>query len=252
MFCSKCGNEISDGAIFCAKCGNKIVDNEVKETEYNTDSIEISSIIEPEISSNVNHTSSKSVKEKKSKKKKLLYIVVILIGLIVLCNTCGGGSEHDDDANVSVDDVVKKVDYVACSDNQGVDVPIIVESVTYGEAFLAGYMDITLDIANTTENDYRDMTFVALAWDREGYPIQFYYTDDPYPYIMECNNLGPKATDQCNWDHPEYYDIGYMAVFLKECTDFEGNTWVNPVMEYVDEHKGEKLETTQLSYFTFE
>lgn len=31
MFCSKCGNQIQDGAQFCPKCGNKVVEGIVQQ-----------------------------------------------------------------------------------------------------------------------------------------------------------------------------------------------------------------------------
>ena len=34
MFCSKCGNQLDDGAVFCSKCGNKV--GETAETVSNT------------------------------------------------------------------------------------------------------------------------------------------------------------------------------------------------------------------------
>lgn len=249
MFCSKCGNELPDGALFCAKCGNDVGCHEVKESEQNVAYIETPTEGRNRSNSNETQSDIKLTNEKKTKKKKWLWIVVIFVVIIVLLNTCGGGSE-DDGATISVDDI--KVDYTALSDNTGTDVPVIVNQVSYAEAFYVGFTDITLDISNTTENDYRDMKFVALAWDKDGYPIKFKGTDDPYPYLMNCNNLGPNATEQRNWEYADYFEIRYISVFLAECTDFEGNTWVNPAMDYIDEHKGEKLETTQLSYYSFE
>lgn len=168
-----------------------------------------------------------------TRKMKKLWGIMLLIAVLSLCTACGDE------------------DYFAYSDNMGDDVPVIVTGVSYAPAFYTGFMDISLDIENTTETDYRDMTFVALAWDSDGFPIEFDYTDDPYPYLMSCNNLASNGTDSHTWQHAEYYEIEYMSVFLADCTDFEGYTWVNPAMEYINEHKGEKLDTTQLSYFIF-
>lgn len=253
MFCKNCGNELSDGALFCPKCGSKIISNDESKFEKSIDSVEISTENKFESTNNELNNGSNMVnkQKKKSIKKKILYIILIIISLVLLLNMCSGDSEHKDDANVSLDDIIAESDYAEYSDNKGDDVPVIVNNVSYGESDFVGFMDIRLDVTNTTENDYRDMTFIALAWDSNGYPIEFDYTDDPYPYTMTCNNLGPNATEQYSWQHGEYYKIAYMSVFLVECTDFEGNTWKNPAMDYVDEHKGEKLQTTKLSYFTF-
>lgn len=248
MFCTKCGKEIPEVAKFCPACGlevkkNKSIDiNVAKEMQEkivsNANENIDTEIITDDTIELKNSSEQIATPETKSKKSKIIGIIIILAVIVAIFKMCGAGLSQED--------------VLAYSDPNGTEVPVVVNHVSYNESFYVGFMDITLDITNVTEDDYRDMTFVALAWDRDGFPIEFDYTDDPYPYLMDCNNLGAFSTDQRSWQHGEYFEIGYISVFLAECTDFDGETWVNPVMEYVDEHKGEKLDETQLAYYVFE
>ena len=81
MFCSKCGNEVTDDALFCPKCGNSLK-NQIKPERKYEGQLEKTDIaeLEPEI------------KHKKVKMKKWKFIlpvaavsaVIVVIGMLVI------------------------------------------------------------------------------------------------------------------------------------------------------------------------
>ena len=45
MFCSKCGNEVNEGAVFCPKCGEKLINEKYQEKKDSTETEAITSFI---------------------------------------------------------------------------------------------------------------------------------------------------------------------------------------------------------------
>ena len=105
-----------------------------------------------------------------------------------------------------------------------------------------------------TQTDYKDVSMVVLAWDSEGYPIkmcEMWGYDSNYVKYIGLENIGPKKTSEYSYTF-ETADIAYMSVFLSYYEDFDGNEWENPIIEEVEENKGQKLDKTELYYFTFQ
>lgn len=186
---------------------------------------------------NQNHTPVKKSTRNKPKKKKgklFWFIAVVVILYIVFM---GSGADDIDYANYSGDEL-----------------PIVVNQVLIQESYSYGFMDITFEIANLTETDYKDVSMAVLAWDSEGYPIRMcgmWHVESDYVNYIGLENISPKKVSEYTYTF-EMADIAYMSVFLASYEDFNGNEWENPIMEEVEKNKGQKLDDTELYYFVFE
>ena len=45
MFCSKCENEVNEGAVFCPKCGEKLINENYQQKKDSTETEAITSFI---------------------------------------------------------------------------------------------------------------------------------------------------------------------------------------------------------------
>lgn len=140
------------------------------------------------------------------------------------------------------------------TNNSGENLPIVVNQISYQDSYWTGFMDITFEIENMSQTDYKDVRMAVLAWDSEGYPIRmcgmYEYAPDYVNYI-KLENISPGKVSEYAYTF-ENADIAYMSVFLTYYEDFNGNEWESPIIEEVEKKQGQKLEETELYYFTFQ
>lgn len=161
-----------------------------------------------------------------------ILVVVIILSVVTMC----GGQENFE-----------------FSSNSGDKLPIVVNQISYQESFWTGYIDITFEIENLTQNDYKEASIAILAWDSEGYPIKIcgmYEFDPDYVSYIGLENIRPREVKEATYNF-ETEDIAYMSVFLSHYTDFHNNEWENPIIKEVEEDQGQKLDETELYYFIF-
>lgn len=192
-----------------------------------------------------------NVQKENKMKKKLLFsmMLVCLIGLLFV--GCGG-----DDSDETTEPAFSLPDF-QYTNNDSEALPIKVTDVNIADSFYSGFVDLTLETENVTDKDYREATFAMLAWDNDGFPIQLDYANDGYiknPYL---ENVAAYEIESNTWQYnTEEFgpisEIGYMAIFLAEYTDFDGETWVNPVLDYITLNQGQKIEDYDGCYYTFE
>ncbi len=188
---------------------------------------------------------------KKGKKILLGVIAVIILLCIIGCNNTEiepeYAQEHDSDATVSMDDI--KVSNLALSDNKGDEVPMVVNSISYQETF-TDFMNISYELENLTDTDYKEVKLAALAWDKDGFPLKL--SSSEYTEYFIVDNVKAKTVQGYTHQIADFIEIGHMSLFVCEYTDFEDNTWENPIMESISELEGNRLSDTDISYFTFE
>lgn len=213
VYCVKCGKENASSDLFCSECGKSLQD------------------------SNQNYISIEETAPYKPKKKKGMLLGIIAVIVILFIVIVGSGPED--------------IEYTNNSEDQ---LPIVVNQISYQESYWTGYMDITFEIENLTQTDYKDVRLAVLAWDSEGYPIRlcgmYEYAPDYVSYIG-LENVSPAKVNEYSYTF-ETADIAYMSVFLSYYEDFNGNEWENPITEEVEENQGQKLDETELYYFTFQ
>lgn len=214
MYCPNCGEENTSSDLFCSECGKSLQDN-----NQNRISVE------------------ETVPNKQKKKTGMLLgiIAVIVILFIMIVDSESGDMEY--------------------TNNSGDNLPIVVNQISYQDSYWTGFMDITFEIENLTQTDYKHVSLAVLAWDSEGYPIkicgmyEFYETD--YVNYIGLENVSPAKVNEYSYTF-ETADIAYMSVFLSYYEDFEGNEWENPIIAEVEENQGQKLDETELYYFSFQ
>lgn len=214
MYCPNCGEENTSSDLFCSECGKSLQDN------------------------NQNRISVEETVPNKQKKKTgmLLGIIAVIVILFIMIVDSGSGD----------------MEY---TNNSGDNLPIVVNQISYQDSYWTGFMDITFEIENLTQTDYKHVSLAVLAWDSEGYPIkicgmyEFYETD--YVNYIGLENVSPAKVNEYSYTF-ETADIAYMSVFLSYYEDFEGNEWENPIIAEVEENQGQKLDETELYYFSFQ
>ena len=129
-------------------------------------------------------------------------------------------------------------DDIEYTNNSGDELPIVVNQISYQESYWNGFMDITFEIENLTQTDYKNVSMAVLAWDSEGYPIRicgmYEYAPDYVNYIG-LENISPEKVSEYSYTF-ETADVAYMSVFLSYYEDFDGNKWENPIIEEVEEN----------------
>lgn len=217
MYCSNCDKENEDSALFCGECGKPLQGNQ--DTNQNSEDIPVE-----EISLN-----------KSQKKKWMFYGAIIVVIILFIMTLCWGADD---------------IEY---TNNSGDKLPIVVNQISIQENW-TGFIDITFEIENLTQTDYRDVRLAVLAWDSEGYPIRLcgmYEIDSTYVNYIDLENMSPEELDKYTYTF-EGADIKYMSVFVSYCQDFENEEWENPVIEDIEENQGKKLDETEIYYFTFQ
>lgn len=135
MYCPNCGKENKASDLFCSECG-KSLQNNIQ-----------------------NHISIEEPAPNKPKKKKGLLLGIIAVVVVLFIVIMGSGTDD--------------IEY---SNNSGDELPIVVNQISYQEreSIWSGYINIniTFEIENLTQTDYRDVSMVVLAWDSKGYPIR--------------------------------------------------------------------------------
>lgn len=176
--------------------------------------------------------------------------MLVMCFMIIGCGT----NEGEKDAVIKMDDVKtvsgRKVKVIELSDNKGTDVDVVIESITYQDSYYVGFMDMYYKVNNLVDNNFKEVKFAVLAWDRDGFPLKLNEVD--YTDIVLINNLPSMGSEEYVHEIHQTLDIGYISMFMSEYTDFDGNTWVNPIMEEIKELEGTMLKDTNLSYFVFE
>lgn len=213
MYCPNCGKENTASDLFCSECGKSLQGN------------------------SKNHVSiEETTPNKLNKKKGMLFgIIAVVVVLFIVIMSSG-------------------TDDVEYTNNSGDELPIVVKRISYQESYYIGFMDITFEIENLTQTDYKDVSMTVLAWDSEGYPIRIcgmYEYDPDYVNYIGLENISPKKVSKYTYTF-EAADIAYMSVFLSYYEDFDGNVWNNPIIDEVEENQGQKLDKTELYYFTFQ
>lgn len=140
------------------------------------------------------------------------------------------------------------------TNNFGDKLPIVVNEISYQSSFWTGYLDITFEIENLTQTDYRTANLAVLAWDSEGYPIRIcgmFELEPDYVNYISLENLGPKKMSKQTYTI-EDADIAYMSVFLSYYEDYNGKEWTSPIIEKVEKNQGQKLSEAKLCYFAFQ
>lgn len=70
---------------------------------------------------------------------------------------------------------------------------------------------------------------------------------------ISLENISPEDVGEYSYSiETADIDIAYMSVFLSYYEDFDGNEWENPIIEEVEKNQGQKLDKTELYYFTFQ
>jgi len=213
MHCPNCGKENTESDLFCIECGNSL--------QYN----------------NQNQIFIGGTTPNKPKMKKGVLLGIIAVVVVFFIVIMGSGADD--------------VEY---TNNSGDELPIVVNHISYQESYWTGFMDITFEIENLTQTDYKNVSMAVLAWDSEGYPIKIcgmYEYDADYVNYIGLENISPEEVSEYSYTF-ETADIAYMSVFLSYYEDFEGNEWENPIIEEIEENQGQKLDQTELYYFTFE
>lgn len=214
MYCPNCGKENTSSDLFCSECGKSLQDN------------------------NQNRISVEETVPNKQKKKTgmLLGIIAVIVILFIMIVDSGSGD----------------MEY---TNNSGDNLPIVVNQISYQDSYWAGFMDITFEIENLTQTDYKHVSLAVLAWDSEGYPIRicgmYEFDDTDYVNYIGLENVSPAKVNEYSYTF-ETADIAYMSVFLSHYEDFEGNEWENPIIAEVEENQGQKLDETELYYFSFQ
>ena len=167
----------------------------------------------------------------KSKKKKWICIVAIIAVIIVIIKIFGS-------------------DNAEYTNNAGNKLPIVVNQVLVQEDFGT---EISVEVENITNTDYRKAYLAVLAWDSKGLPVElcgmYDFFEDSYVKYLGLENIGSKAADAYTFTF-ESADIEYISVFLDECEDFDGNKWENPFMKDIENYQGKKLEDMDIYYFS--
>lgn len=170
---------------------------------------------------NQNHVSIEETTPNKRKKKKGMLFGMIAVVVILFIVVMGLGEDD--------------IEY---TNNSGDELPIVVNQISYQESYWNGFMDITFEIENLTQTDYKNVSMAVLAWDSEGYPIRicgmYEYAPDYVNYIG-LENISPEKVSEYSYTF-ETADVAYMSVFLSYYEDFDGNKWENPIIEEVEEN----------------
>lgn len=181
---------------------------------------------------------------------KRVLTVLLCIGMIFGLAACGSDDSGADESQALDPAGLMAGDQYILTKNDSRELPVIATAISYGETSYVGFTDVTVSIENTTDTDYKEVTFALLAWDRNGLPLKL----DEVNYTCYCShdNLAAYESGDFTWQYGTAPDIGYMAFFLSEYTDFDGNTWTNPIIDKIPELEGNKLENSHIAYFTFE
>lgn len=181
------------------------------------------------------HSSIEEASDRPKKNYNMLFVIAAAVVLLIAL----AGSGKDD------------MEY---TNNSGDKLPIVVNGISYQDSFWTGFIDITFEIENLTQTDYKNVHMAVLAWDRDGYPIRLGSMSDfdpDYVSYISFENISPNRTSESSYTFKSA-DIAYMSVFLSYYEDFSGKEWENPVIENVEKNQGQKLDETELYYFTFQ
>lgn len=237
MFCENCGKEIKDSEKFCQNCGQPI-------SQMNSTSQTYSNVRNK---NNISETKGKKIVEIIG-----IIVVVVIIAMIIKNNI----SDTKPDGEIGVDKEIntglKKVIDVEYSNNAGMKLPITVDGVSIDSAW--GFTDITLQLTNLTDRDYRELCFVFMAWDENGLPINlegmYEYDGGDYLRFLSVDNMAANSTKEVEWSITQNDNISYVSVFLVSYTDFDGVEWENPILDDVREMGGKPLEDVPIYYYS--
>ena len=171
-------------------------------------------------------------------KKKYGIVLGLLAAVIVVVILITGSGKND-------------LEY---TNNAGDKLPIVVNDISYGDSYWTNYIDISFEIQNLTQTDYKEASMAVLAWDWDGYPIKLagmYELEPDFVRYIGLENISPRKSSEETYTF-ETAEIGYMAVFLSSYTTYDGKQWENPIMKKVEKSKGQRLADTELYYFQFQ
>lgn len=220
MYCPNCSKENETFAMFCSECGKPLQGDQDTKQNSNNVFLEEKTLNNP-------------------KKKKWVFFGVIVVAIFLFIMIVGSGTND--------------IEY---TDNSGDKLPIVVNQISIQESGWSGFIDITFEIENLTQTDYKDVTMAVLAWDSEGYPIDLrgmyeFDFDSSYVSYIGLENVRPRKLDEYSYTF-DNADIKYMSVFLSSYEDFKNKKWENPVTEDIEKSQGKKLNEMGISYFTFQ
>lgn len=247
MICPNCGRENSPSDFSCSECGTPLQDSNQNNTSNQIPAEE--------------STSNKS-EEKASFLDYAKVIILDIIGVIIficiffpdfgadIVAMIENHNKNNTELTSSYQENFSVEDY---TDNGGNLLPILVTQASIKKDHLWDMMDITLEVINTTPDEFRDATIAIMAWDSNELPIRLskYYSVNPsYIEYLTLENLSAEETRIFSSTF-ELADISYMAAFLVYCENFDGIKWNNPVLDYLKQNQGGKLNEIPLCYFLF-
>ena len=138
--------------------------------------------------------------------------------------------------------------------NNSENLPVKIENV-YQESVYMGFTTIDFDMVNITDVDIKKATFGIVAWDSNMLPLELtamYDIESTYLYRCQGSNIAAGQTSQASLSFEER-DFKYMQILLLEYTDFDGNTWTNPMETYYEENfAGKKFDENTMTAMIFD
>lgn len=196
---------------------------------------------------------------RKMKKKVVLTLLLIMLAITGCTNEKHDGKgtpeilRNESEEEKSIEGSEENINFWAytCNNlNEMVPVRIRYESLGYRQRSYGGALSIGYRIENITDKPYKEVVFAILAWDQDGFPLKLNTVD--YTIYCSHNNIEPFENENySNTMQDMYYDgeIEYMSCFPVSYTDFDGNKWINPVMDHIDDWEGKLLEDTPVCYY---
>lgn len=144
-------------------------------------------------------------------------------------------------------------DYAKYLSNDSEALPVQINNVYKTDDYYFTTFDF--DMSNICGVDIEEAVFGMVAWDSNGLPLQMnsmYGLEDTYFYRFNGSNIAAGQITQGSISF-ELEDFKYIQILLLEYTDFEGNTWTNPIASYYEEnYAGEKFDQNTMSALVFE
>ena len=220
MFCPECGKEIETGAKFCSMCGKKVVAEIFEEPEQD------SSLTSP----TSNNTEENSIVDTPKKKKPGPIILMALITLAILAVVVSNVASTKYDAEYSNN---SNTEYL----------PVTVEGISFYSFSSDSLVDVTFTVKNNINEPLKDCTFIVMGWDEDQCPVvvdqaQSIYWDYEYEYIdaYDIDVLKAGETQDLTFTfNSDFSNVYYISTFLVSCTDFDGESWENPIADTVIE-----------------
>lgn len=245
MKCGKCGKELQEGWKNCPYCGAYVENNE----------------------NGMSKEEKQSDNSKPKKKRSLMRIIdiaaVILIVIVVLIS-CSDSDDNGQDGHTDVKEQLANIEKALMGDDaapkpeeylyqEGSKLPIALENAVRSAPY--GYAQISFDLVNREDIDFRTAEFALMVWDANMLPVKVNSSYDEnvneYVITLRTQNIAANSTRTASWD---LYDVSleelaHYNIFLINAEDMDGNIWVNPIAEIGEEDwAGKKLDSSMYAY----